>query len=204
MFSSNLAEAGAFLRSRRELAEPDLQFHFVPGLSSTHTGMRRRDLKHGFTGLACLLRPESRGHVRLNSADTRDAPLIDPRFLSAESDMAGMVACFRLMRRILAQPALASAQGRELLTEEIGPGDGDEAAIRAYVRRHADSVFHAIGTCKMGVDAMAVVDPSLRVHGVEGLRVVDASIMPTLIGGNTNAPAMMIGEKAADLIRSGA
>lgn len=204
MLSSNLAEAGAFLHSRAGLDAPDLQFHFVPGLSPTHTGMRRRDLKHGFTGLACVLRPESRGHVRLRSADMRDAPLIDPRFLSAEADMAGMVACFREMRRIFAQPALASARGRELLTEDIGPGDGDEAAIRAYVRRHADSVFHPVGTCKMGIDAMAVVDPALRVHGVQGLRVADASIMPTLIGGNTNAPAMMIGEKAADLIRADA
>nr|WP_315598633.1 GMC family oxidoreductase N-terminal domain-containing protein [uncultured Cupriavidus sp.] len=204
MISSNLAEAGAFVRSRAELDEPDLQFHFVPGLSPTHTGMRRRDLKHGFTGLACVLRPESRGHVRLRSADMRDAPLIDPRFLSAEADMAGMVACFRTMRRIFAQPALASARGRELLTEQIGPGEGDEAAIRAYVRRHADSVFHPVGTCKMGIDAMAVVDPALRVHGIQGLRIADASIMPTLIGGNTNAPAMMIGEKAADLIRAGA
>ncbi|WP_458763755.1 GMC family oxidoreductase [Cupriavidus basilensis] len=202
MVSSNLAEAGAFIKSRPDLAEPDLQLHFMPGLSPTHTGLSRRELKHGFTGLACVLRPQSRGNVRLQSADTRDAPLIDPRFLSAEADMAGMVAGIRAMRRIFSQPALAGAGGKALLTDAFGAGEGNEEAIRAYIRKHADSVFHPVGTCKMGTDDMAVVDPELRVRGVEGLRVADASIMPTLIGGNTNAPAIMIGEKAADLIRA--
>ena len=200
MVASNIGEAGAFVKSRPGLAEPDLQLHFMPGLSSTHTHMKPKDLKHGYTCLAYPLRPKSRGHVRLKSADMRDAPLIDPRFLSAEGDMEDMVAAVRAVRRIYAQPALAQAGGRELLTADFGPGDGNDEAIRAYVRAYADSAFHPVGTCKMGVDDMAVVDPELRVHGVEGLRVADASIMPTLIGGNTNAPSIMIGNKAADMI----
>jgi len=200
MVSSNIAEAGAFLKSRPELAEPDLQLHFMLGLSPTHTRMKLKELKHGYTCLAYPLRPKSRGHVRLKSADMRDAPLIDPRFLSAEGDMDDMVAAVRAVRRIYAQPALAQAGGRELLTADFGPGDGNDEAIRAYVRAYADSAFHPVGTCKMGVDDMAVVDPELRVRGVEGLRVADASIMPTLVGGNTNAPSIMIGNKAADLI----
>ena len=202
MVSSNFAEAGAFVKSRRDLAIPDLQLVFVLALLGDRNGTKRSKLGHGYSCHAYILRPESRGHVRLRTADMRDAPLIDPRFLSAEADMDGLVAGVRIVRRIFAQPALAEAGGKEMLTDEFGPDDSNEAAIRAFVRSQADSVYHPVGTCKMGVDAMAVVDPSLRVYGIEGLRVADASIMPTLIGGNTNAPAIMIGEKAADLIRA--
>ncbi len=202
MVSSNFAEAGAFVKSRPDLAIPDVQLAFVLALLGNRNVAKRRKLGHGYSCHAYILRPQSRGHVRLRSADMRDAPSIDPRFLSAEADMEALVAGVRIVRRIFAQPALAEAGGKELLTDDFGPDDSNEEAIRAFVRSHADSVFHPVGTCKMGIDAMAVVDPSLRVRGIEGLRVADASIMPTLIGGNTNAPAIMIGEKAADLIRA--
>ncbi|MFM0549629.1 GMC family oxidoreductase N-terminal domain-containing protein [Paraburkholderia sediminicola] len=202
MVSSNFAEAGAFVKSRPELAIPDVQLAFVLALLGNRNVAKRSRLGHGYSCHAYILRPQSRGHVRLRSADMRDAPSIDPRFLSAEADMDALVAGVRIVRRIFAQPALAEAGGKELLTDDFGPDDSNEEAIRAFVRSHADSVYHPVGTCKMGVDAMAVVDPSLRVRGIEGLRVADASIMPTLIGGNTNAPAIMIGEKAADLIRA--
>ncbi|BAN27593.1 GMC family oxidoreductase [Caballeronia insecticola] len=201
MVSSNFAEAGAFVKSRPDLAIPDLQLAFVLALLGNQSVAKRRALGHGYSCHAYILRPQSRGHVRLRSADMRDAPSIDPRFLSAESDMDALVSGVRIVRRIFAQPALAEAGGKELLTDDFGPDDSNEDAIRAFVRSRADSVFHPVGTCKMGIDDMAVVDPSLRVHGIEGLRVADASIMPTLIGGNTNAPAIMIGEKAADLMR---
>ncbi|WP_454753249.1 GMC family oxidoreductase [Cupriavidus necator] len=199
MVSSNIAEAGAFLRSRPDLEIPDVQLHFaVALLGNRNLG----NLGHGYSCHACVLRPKSRGHVRLRSADMREAPLIDPRFLSAEEDMAGMVEGVRAIRRIFALPALAQYGGREVLTDAFGPDSGNEDAIRHFVRTHADTVYHPAGTCKMGVDSMAVVDPELRVHGVQGLRVADASIVPTLVGGNTNAPAIMIGEKAADLIKA--
>ncbi len=203
MVSSNIAEAGAFFRSRPDLAEPDVQLAFVLALVGNRGNVKKRP-GHGYSCHACVLRPESRGNVRLNSADMRNVPLIDPRFLSAEADMEGMVAGIRMIRRIYAQDALMQAGGKELRTDAFGPGDGDERAIREFVRDNADSIFHPVGTCKMGVDGLAVVDPALRVRGVEGLRVADASVMPTLIGGNTNAPAIMIGEKAADLIRAAA
>ena len=202
MVSSNFAEAGAFVKSRPELAIPDVQLAFVLALLGNRNVAKRSKLGHGYSCHAYILRPQSRGHVRLRSADMRDAPSIDPRFLSVEADMDALVAGVRIVRRIFAQPALAEAGGKEMLTDDFGPDDSSEEAIRAFVRSHADSVYHPVGTCKMGTDALAVVDPSLRVHGIAGLRVADASIMPTLIGGNTNAPAIMIGEKAADLIRA--
>jgi choline dehydrogenase-like flavoprotein len=202
MVSSNFAEAGAFLKSHPDLAEPDLQLHFAPALIGGQNIGSRRKLGHGYSCHACVLRPQSRGHVRLRSADMRDAPLIDPKFLSVEADMDGLVSGVRTIRRIFAQPALAQAGGREMLTEAFGADSTNEEAIREFVRANADGVYHPVGTCRMGTDEMSVVDPSLRVRGIDGLRVVDASIMPTLIGGNTNAPAIMIGEKAADLIRN--
>lgn len=202
MLSSNVAEAGAFVRSSPGLDAPDLQLHFAPALlGSQHSASGRPG--HGYSCHACVLRPRSRGHVRLRSADTREAPSIDPRFLSEESDMEGMVAGVRLMRRIFAQPALASAGGDDGLTALFGPGDGNEAAIRDFIRANADSIYHPVGTCRMGTDELAVVDPQLRVRGVEGLRVIDASVMPTLVAGNTNAPTFMIAEKGAEAIVRG-
>lgn len=204
MLASPVAEAGAFVKTRPGLAAPDLQLHFAPALLGNSNVLRNGRPGHGYSCHACVLRPESRGTVELASADMREAPRIDPRFLSASSDLDGMVAGVKLMRRIFAQSALADAGGTDPLSALLGPGEGDESAIRDFVRAHADTIYHPVGTCKMGADAMAVVDPQLRVHGVEGLRVVDASVMPTLIGGNTNAPTIMIAERAADLLRMAA
>lgn len=199
MMTSNFAEAGAFVRSRAELDEPDLQLHFVVGMADNH--MRRMHLGHGYSCHVCVLRPRSRGEIRLMSADMRVAPLIDPRYLSDPQDMEDMLAGLRIVRGIFAQPPLAAFGGRELYSESLRLDGSDDDAARAMIRAHADTIYHPVGTCRMGMDALAVVDPQLRVRGVEGLRVVDASIMPTLIGGNTNAPAIMIGERAHDLIR---
>ncbi len=125
------------------------------------------------------------------------APLIDPNFLGEADDLETMVAGFKTTRRLMETPALRALQKKDMFTANVRTDDD----IRAMLRERVDTVYHPVGTCKMGTDAMAVVDPSLKVHGVQGLRVVDASIMPTLIGGNTNAPTIMIGEKAADMIR---
>ena len=197
MVSSNFAEAGAFVKSSPELDRPDLNLVFVTALIGNRNMGSRRELGHGYSCHACVLRPKSRGFVRLRAPDMREAPLIDTRLMSDARDLDSIVTGIKIVRNVLNQPALKSLGGREMLTEQFA----SEESLRAFARSHADCLFHPIGTCKMGIDDMAVVDPSLRVRGIEGLRVVDASIMPTLIGGNTNAPAMMIGEKAADMIR---
>lgn len=203
MLTSNFAEAGAFVKSRPDLDEPDLQLHFVVGMADDH--LRTLHHGHGYSCHVCVLRPRSRGMVRLASADPRRAPRIDPGYLSDPADLDDMVAGVRVVRRILAQPALACFRGEALYPAALrdGIGRGDDGAIRALIRQRADTIYHPVGTCRMGVDAGAVVDPQLRVRGVQSLRVVDASIMPTLIGGNTNAAAIMIGERAHDLIRHG-
>lgn len=201
MIATNFAEAGGFIKSRPGLLEPDLQLHFVVAMADNHN--RTFNYGHGYSCHACVLRPESRGEVRLASADTRQAPLIDPRFLSDPADMAGMMAGLRAVRSIFAQQPLAELGGRELYSEGIRGDGSDDEAVRALIRRHADTIYHPVGTCRMGGagDPAAVVDPELRVRGIEGLRVIDGSVMPTLIGGNTNAPVIMIAERAADLIR---
>jgi choline dehydrogenase-like flavoprotein len=146
----------------------------------------------------CHLRPYSRGEVGLTSGDPLAAPRIDPRFLSDQRDAEIMLKGVKLVRRILEAPALAKYRDKELLTAGVSSDEG----LMDHIRNKADTIYHPVGTCKMGVDDMAVVDPQLRVRGLQGLRVVDASIMPTLIGGNTNAPTIMIAEKAADMIRA--
>jgi choline dehydrogenase-like flavoprotein len=196
MITTNFAEAGGFLKTSPQASVPDIQLHFVIGKVTDHG--RKRGLGHGFSCHVCLLRPRSRGFVALQSADASAPPLIDPKFYDEPDDLEGMVKGFRLTRRILEAPALASLRGDDLFTHGI---ETDEQ-IRAVLRNRSDTVYHPVGTCKMGVDGEAVVDPELRVRGLEGLRVVDASIMPTLVGGNTNAPTIMIAEKAADLIRT--
>jgi choline dehydrogenase-like flavoprotein len=198
MLTTNFAEAGGFLKTRADLAVPDVQLHFVVAVVEDHARRLRRG--HGYSCHVCLLRPRSRGRVTLRSADPFGAPAIDPNFLGDPQDLEDMVAGFKLTRRLMDMPALASLRMRDLFTADVHTDDDIPAVLRARV----DTVYHPAGTCRMGVDAGAVVDPTLRVRNLEGLRVADVSIMPTLIGGNTNAPAMMIGEKAAAMIRAGA
>ncbi|WP_321787632.1 GMC family oxidoreductase [Paraburkholderia sp. J94] len=194
MFTTNVAEAGGFLKSRPELDRPDLQLHFCTALVDDHS--RRLHWGHGYSLHVCVLRPASRGTVTLASADAREAPVIDPRFLSDARDLDLLVDGARIARRILDAPALLRLGGRELYTLA---GQSD-AELRATIAAHADTIYHPVATCRMGGDAQSVVDPQLRVRGATHLRIADASVMPTLIGGNTNAPTVMIGERAADLI----
>ena len=199
MLTTNFAEAGGFIKSSPNEALPDLQLHFVIGKLIDHG--RKTVFGYGYSCHVCLLRPKSRGSVRLASSDPMAAPLIDPNFLAERDDMDRLLRGFKLMRGILQQPALAGYRGRELPASAVAQTD---AQIEAFVRGHADTIYHPVGTCRMGSGAMAVVDDQLRVHGVTALRVVDASIMPSIVGGNTNAPVIAIAEKAADLIRSAA
>ena len=193
--TSNVAECGGFLKTRPDLELPDIQLHFCVANVDDHG--RKLRLGAGFSCHVCVLRPKSRGSVWLKSADPLAAPAIDPNFLGEEEDMTAMVAGFKTTRRLLDAPALKALTKADLYTAHVKTDDD----IRTVLRQRVDTVYHPVGTCKMGTDAMAVVDPQLNVHGLEGLRIADASVMPTLIGGNTNAPVIMIAEKAADMIR---
>lgn len=195
MLTTNFAEAGGFIKSRPEEALPDLQLHFVIGKLVDHG--RKTVFGHGYSCHVCLLRPVSRGRLTLASADPMAAPLIDPNFLGERDDVERLVRGFKVMRRILSQPALAGFGGRESAASAQAQTD---AEIEQFIRGHADTIYHPVGTCRMGPGEMDVVDAQLRVKGIEGLRVADASIMPRVISGNTNAPVIMIGEKAAEMI----
>lgn len=195
MIASPFAEGAAFLKTDPNLARPDIQLHFVVAIVDNHA--RKMHPGYGFSCHVCVLRPYSRGAVFLQSADPLAAPGIDPRFLDDPRDLETLIKGAKVTRQILQAPALAGYRLRELYTRE-GMTDQD---WESHIRARADTIYHPVGTCKMGVDDMAVVDPQLRVRGLEALRVVDASIMPTLIGGNTNAPTIMIAEKAASMIR---
>lgn len=195
MLTTNFAECGGFLRSSPDMARPDLQLHFVVALVDNHA--RKIHLGHGLSCHVCLLRPRSRGAVMLASRDPGAAPLIDPAFFADPQDLEDMVRGFKLTRRLMQAPAMSPWLTRDLFTQGI---ESDEQ-IRNVLRTRTDTVYHPVGTCRMGTDEMAVVDPQLRVRGLDRLRVVDASVMPTLVGGNTNAPTIMIAEKAVDLIR---
>ncbi|KVC64016.1 GMC family oxidoreductase [Burkholderia stagnalis] len=195
MLTSNFAEGGGFLKTHAELDAPDIQLHFVVALVDDHA--RRLHTGHGMSCHVCLLRPRSRGAVTLQSADPLAAPRIDPAFFDDPRDLDDMVAGFKLTRRLMQAPALAGWITRDLFTANVTTDD----EIRDVLRQRTDTVYHPVGTCRMGRDALAVVDPQLRVRGLQGLRIVDASVMPTLIGGNTNAPTIMIAEKAVDLMR---
>jgi choline dehydrogenase-like flavoprotein len=196
--TSNVAECGGFLKTRPDLDRPDIQLHFCMAMANDHG--RKPRWGTGFSCHVCLLRPANRGSVWLQSADPMQPPAIDPNFFGEDTDLDTMVAGFKITKRLLDAPALKALQTSDVHTEGIGA----DQEIRKVLRKRVDTVYHPVGTCKMGVnDPLAVVDPKLRVYGLKGLRVVDASIMPNLIGGNTNAPTIMIGEKAADMIRAG-
>jgi choline dehydrogenase len=198
LLSYSPAHVGAFLRSHRELELPDLQFVFTPASYATGVVGQLERLP-GMTIGVWQMRPESRGFVRARTAEARDAPAIQPNYLTAQEDCRAVVAGLDWCRRLLATEALASYRGPETVPGEEVVGDD---ALLAYARRSGVTVFHAIGGCRMGGDPLAVVDAELRVHGIAVLRVVDASVMPTMPSANTNAATLMIAEKAADLIRA--
>jgi choline dehydrogenase len=188
--------AGAFFSTRPGLSAPDMQIHFVAALVPPH-GRGGMGAEHGFQMHVCQLRPESRGTIQLKSPDPGRHPAIDPNYLSAPSDLDTLLAGIEVARRIVHASAFDPYRG-----PEVWPGDGvcERDALVSAVKDWAETIYHPVGTCRMGADPASVLDPQLKVRGVEGLRVVDASIMPTLITGNTNAPTIMIAEKASDLI----
>ena len=191
-------ESGAFLKSRPDLDRPDLQIHAVLAIMKDHG--KDAVAKDGFTLHVCQLRPESRGRVGLTSSDPLADPAIFANYLATEEDRRALREGVKIAREVASQPALARYR-----SAENTPGEGvqTDAEIDAWISRTGETIYHPVGTCRMGAagDPMAVVDDQLRVQGLAGLRVIDASVMPTLIGGNTNAPTIMIAEKAADLIR---
>ncbi len=194
--TSNVAEACAFVKSDPSLDRPDLQFHFAPAFFYRHglTGEKRIAYSFG----PCLVQPESRGTLRLRSKDPMAKPLVDPNYLTAERDMRALLAGVKLTRAIAVQPAFTPYRGTEFLP---GKAVQDDEQLKNFIRDYCETLYHPVGSCKMGVGPMAVVDPELRVHGLDGLRVADASIIPKIVGGNTNAAAILIGERAADFIR---
>jgi len=196
--SSNVGEGGAFLTSSLGGAVPDLQYHFGPGYYVEH-GFQKIE-GHAYSFGPTLIHPQSRGRVSLRSSNPLDAPLIKANYFSEPRDLEAIVEGLKIAREIGAARVFDKYRGKELFP---GSDARSDDALRAHVRSFAETLYHPVGTCKMGNDADAVVDPELRVRGLEGLRVVDASIMPTVIGGNTNAPTIMIAEKAADLIKRG-
>tara|TARA_B110000008_G_scaffold46284_1_gene44434 strand:+ start:1515 stop:3194 length:1680 start_codon:yes stop_codon:yes gene_type:complete len=195
MFTSTVAEAGGFIRSRNDITVPDIQLHFAPGMVVDHG--RESVWGTGLSCHTCLLRPKSRGEVTLQSSDPSDDPKIDPKFLSHPDDMRDMIAGYKKMMKIMNKEPLSKYTSAHVQRPVDLDNDED---IEQAIREDADTVYHPVGTCKMGSDDMSVVNERLKVHKVSGLRVVDASVMPTLVGGNTNAPTIMIGEKASDMI----
>jgi choline dehydrogenase len=187
--------SGAFFKTNPRLATPDIQIHFIP-FSTDRMGEKLHAFS-GFTASVCQLRPESRGSLRIRSADPQVAPEIRINYLATETDRRAFIDGIRILRNILAAPALKSYS-----VEEVDPGAktvSDEDVLE-FCRRTGSTVYHPTSTCRMGNDSLAVVDQRLKVRGIDGLRVVDASIMPDLMSGNTNAPTIMIAEKASDMI----
>jgi choline dehydrogenase len=200
LLTSNIAEAGGFASTSKAGGIPDIQFHFLPAILKEHG--KTLVSGYGFGLHVCCLYPKSRGQIRLNKAHPWGPPLIDPNYLEHPDDRQVMLEGVKLARRILKDDIFADVQGTETL-----PGHNvvDDEGLLSFIREHAETIYHPVGTCRMGSieEPMTVVSPDLKVKGIEGLRVVDASVMPTLIGGNTNAPVIMIAEKAADMIRQG-
>ena len=199
IYSSNLIESGGFMRTEPGLDRPDIQLVFIPGHRAPPPKMIESG--HGYSAIAVLLRPRSRGTVSLASSDPDAAPVIDPRFFFEEEDLAVLLKGLKECRRIIHADVFKKYRPREIEPGERVRTDED---LVAYIRRFGTTIFHPVGTCKMGNDDMAVVDARLRARGIDGLRVADCSIMPTIVGGNTNAPAIMIGEKTADMIKEDA
>lgn len=199
--TTNGAEGGGFVKSDASQPIPDLQFHFA----AVHLDDHARNLSraaftmigHGYSLHVCDLRPKSRGHIGLKSANPLENAVVEPNYLSHPDDMKTMVKGVKAARKVLAAKAFDPFRGAEMFP---GSQVQTDAQIEEFIRQKAGTIYHPVGTCKMGHDAMAVVDSTLKVHGMQGLRVVDASIMPTLVGGNTNAPTVMIAEKAAMMI----
>ncbi len=195
LITTNFAECGGFIKSSDEQTVPNLQLHFVVALVDNHA--RTMHTGHGISCHVCLLNPKSRGTIKISGSSIDDPLLIDPDFYGDESDLEEMVKGFKLTQKLMESNAFKSMIKEDLFTSNI---QTDEE-IRQILRDRSDTVYHPVGSCKMGVDDMAVVDPRLRVYGIQNLRVVDASIMPKVVNGNTNAPAIMIAEKAVDMIR---
>jgi choline dehydrogenase len=197
MLATNTAHLLAFLRSGRGLNRPDLQLHFLPATFDAGTGKLER--LPGMTASIYQMRPESRGRIELAGPDPTAAPKIYPAYLHAREDHRAAVDGLQLLRRLFAQPALAPFLGEEL---SPGPDIASDEKLLAYARATGTTLYHPCGTCRMGTDAASVVDPTLKLRGIAGLRVVDASIMPSIVSANTNAATIMIAEKASDLILS--
>jgi choline dehydrogenase len=197
--TSNVAEAGAFAISALGAATPDIQYHFIPAQVVNHA--RTPMDGDGVTVHACCLRPQSRGEIRLASTDPLQPPVMDPNYLAADYDLKVLIAGLRQGRDILAAQAFRPWLGEERLP---GPAVQSNAELEDFIRATAETEYHPVGTCKMGSDPMAVVDEKLRVRGIERLRVIDASIMPAIVSGNTNAPVIMIAEKAAEMMLAAA
>ncbi|WP_286266212.1 GMC family oxidoreductase [Thalassotalea atypica] len=201
VLTTSVAEAGGFIKSEPDLDRPDLQIHFIPAAMDDHGRNLKLMCQYGVAMHSCLLRPKSRGSVTLFGSNPKLHPNINLNMLSDESDQKIMIKAVRAMRDIFEQPALKQDLGSEVFPGQDCQSDDE---ILEFLKEKANTIYHPVGTCKMGHDALAVVDDELRVHGIDNLRVVDASIMPTLISGNTNAPTIMIGAKAADMILSDA
>tara|TARA_B110000008_G_scaffold77194_1_gene78631 strand:- start:133 stop:1752 length:1620 start_codon:yes stop_codon:yes gene_type:complete len=197
MIASTITECGSFFKTDPNLDRPDVQTHFVISIVDDHA--RKLHLGYGYSCHVCVLRPYSRGEVFLKSADPLAAPGIDPRFLSDERDLQTLIRGAKMTRAMLEAPAMAKYMHKELFGVS---DDTTDFEWEQHIRNRSDTVYHPVGTCKMGHDEMAVVDSNLRVHGMQGLRVVDASIMPALVSGNTNAPTIMIAEKAVDMVKA--
>jgi choline dehydrogenase len=194
--TSNVAEAGLFTRSREGLNMPDIQLLFGPAYYRGHGLMRRKENCFGFG--PTLIAPESRGNISLRSANPLEPPAIQANYLSTDADLRTMIEGVKLSRRIAHTRAFEPYRGDEIHPGATATSDED---IAEFLRSEVETLYHPVGTCKMGNDPLAVVDAQLHVHGIERLRVVDASVMPTIPAGNTNAPTIMIAEKAADMIR---
>jgi choline dehydrogenase len=197
--TSNVGEGGAFLKSPLAEDRPDVQFHFAPAYFIEH-GFREPDHEYGFSLVSLQLRPESRGFLELDSTDPRARPRIDPQYLGVEGDLDVQVEGLKMARELMQAEPFEKYRKAERLP---GPEVQTDEELADHVREYGETLYHPVGTCKMGSDEMAVVNERLRVHGIDSLRVVDASVMPTVTSGNTNAPTVAIAEKAAEMIIEG-